>query len=173
MKKLPLSIITTSFILLSCMNILFSQSGYTVGLNGSYPVVTGSYFTGPETRTGPSVGVHVGTPYSFDLGPYSVGVGLGIEIANLGAVDGYNYTGYYLSLSTIIYELSSGPISILGSFGMYDGLAATGAVMYDLIIENVPLVLQPYARTTVLFDASGEGNASYLMSIGAMINYSF
>ena len=173
MKKIHLSMITTSIILLSCVNVLFSQEGYTAGLNVSYPLVTGAYFDGDGTRTGPSVGVNVGTPYSFDLASYSIGVGVGIELANMGADDGFNYTGFYLSLSTTVYELQSGPISVLGGFGLYDGLAITGAVMYDYAVANQPIVIQPYARTTLLFDASGLGDASYLMSIGAMVNYSF
>ena len=64
-------------------------------------------------------------------------------------------------------------ISVLGGFGLYDGLAATGAVLFDYDVANQPIVIQPYARTILFFDASGAGNASYLMSIGAMINYSF
>ena len=91
--------------LLSCMNILFSQEGYTIGLNVSYPIVNGEYFDGPGTKTGPFIGVNVATPYSFDLASYSVEGGVGIELANMGADDGFNYTGFYLSLSTTVYEL--------------------------------------------------------------------
>ena len=173
MKTFLLSIITTSIVLLSCMNILFSQEGYTIGLNVSYPLVNGEYFDGDGTRTGPAVGVNVGTPYKFDLASYSVGVGVGIEMANMGADDGFNYTGFYLSLSTTVYELQSGPISVLGGFGIYEGLAATGAVMYDYSIANQPIVIQPYARTTIFLDADGDGGKSYMMGIGAMVNYIF
>ena len=173
MKKLSMSIITTSIMLLSCVNVLFSQEEYTVGLNVSYPLVTGGYFDGTGTRTGPSVGVNVGTPYRFDLASYSFGVGVGIEIANMGADVGFNYTGFYLSLSTTVYELQGGPISVSGGLGMYDGLAAIGALTYDYAISDQPIVIQPYARTTLLLDADGDGSNSYLMSIGAMINYSF
>ena len=173
MKKFLLSIITTSIILLSCMNVLFSQEGYTAGLNVSYPLVTGAYFDRAGTTTGPSVGVNVGTPYRFDLASYSVGVGVGIELANMGADDGYNYTGCYLSLSTTVYELQSGPISVNGGLGMCGGLAATGSIIYDYAVTDQPIVIQPYARTTVLLDADDDGIKSWLMSIGANINYSF
>ena len=173
MKKFLLSIITTSIMLLSCVNVLFSQGEYTVGLNVSYPLVTGAYFDGSGTTTGPSVGVNVGTPYSFDLASYSVGVGVGIEIANMGADVGFNYTGFYLSLSTTVYELQSGPISVNGGLGMCGGLAATGSIIYDYAVTDLPIVIQPYARTTVLLDANGDGTKSFLMGIGANINYSF
>ena len=173
MKKFLLSIITTSIILLSCMNVLFSQEGYTAGLNVSYPLVTGKYFDGDGTRTGASVGVVVDTPYGFDLGPYAVGVGGGIELANMGADEDFTYTGFYVSLESTVYELPQGPIAVYGGIGMYGGLALTGAVTFDYTISGQSIVMQPYARTTLLLDADGDGATSYLMSIGAMINYSF
>jgi len=178
MKKMTVSIIMTSIILVGGMNSLFAQDsnsleGYSAGLNVSYPVVSGAYFDGDGTTTGPSVGVVVDTPYGFDLGPFAVGVGAGIEIANMGADDDFTYTGFYISLESTVYELSQGPISVYGGVGMYGGLAATGAVTFDYAVSGQPIVIQPYARTTVLLDASGNGDKSYLMSIGAMINYSF
>ena len=174
MKKISVSTIITSIMLVSGMNTLFAQdSGYSAGLNVSYPLVTGSYFDTDGTTTGPSVGVVVDTPYGFDLGPYSVGVGVGLELANLGADSSYTYTGFYVSLESTVYELESGPISVYGGLGMYGGLAAIGALKYDYAVSGQPIVIQPYARTTLLLDASGNGDPSYLMSIGAMINYSF
>ena len=173
-----MSVITiTSFMLLSGMNTLFAQdeegSGYSAGLNISYPLVKGTYFDGDGT-TGASVGVVVDTPYGFDLGPYSVGVGAGIELANMGADSSYTYTGFYVSLESTVHELESGPISVYGGLGMYDdGLAVIGALTYDYAISGQPIVIQPYARTTLLLNADGDGTTSYFMSIGAMINYSF
>ena len=172
-----MSVITiTAFMLLSGMNTLFAQdeegSGYSAGLNISYPLVKGAYYDGDGT-TGASVGVVVDTPYGFDLGPYSVGVGAGIELANMGADSNYTYTGFYVSLESTVYELESGPISVYGGLGMYGGLAAIGALTYDYAVSGQPIVIQPYARTTLLLDASGDGDTSYLMSLGAMINYSF
>ena len=178
MKKMVVSTIITSIMLVSGINTLFAQdegggSGYSAGLNVSYPLVAGAYFDNDGTTTGPSVGVVVDTPYGFDLGPFAVGVGAGIEIANMGADDDFTYTGFYVSLESTVYELSQGPISVYGGVGMYGGLAATGAVTFDYAVSGQPIVIQPYARTTILLDANGNGDSSYLMSIGAMINYSF
>ena len=176
MKKM--SVITiTSFMLVSGMNALFAQdeggSGYSAGLNVSYPLVTGSYFDTDGTTTGPSVGVVVDTPYGFDLGTFAVGVGVGIELANMGADENFTYTGFYVSLESTVYELESGPIAVYGGLGMFGGLAAIGALTYDYAISGQPIVIQPYARTTLLLNADGDGTSSYFMSIGAMINYSF
>ena len=177
MKKNALSVLITSIMLVSGMNALFAQdeggSGYSAGLNVSYPLLAGEYFDGDGTRTGVSVGVVVDTPYGFDLGPYSVGVGVGLELANLGADDNFTYTGFYVSLESTVYELESGPIGVYGGLGMYGGLAAIGALTYDYAVSGQPIVIQPYARTTLLLDADGDGTTSYIMSIGAMINYSF
>ena len=177
MKKIIVSITVFSLMLVSGMNVLFSQdeegSGYSAGLNFSYPLVTGAYYDGDGTTSGASVGVVVDTPYGFDLGPYSVGVGAGIELANMGADSSYTYTGFYVSLESTVYELESGPISVYGGLGMYGGLAALGAITYDYAISGQPIIIQPYARTTLLLDADGDGATSYFMSIGAMINYSF
>ena len=176
MKKLSFSLLITFCMILCNLNFILAQDsgiGYSAGLNVSTPLVTSSYFDGDGTTTGPSVGVVVSTPYSFDLGSYSVGVGAGIELANMGADDNFTYTGFYLSLSTEVFELESGPISLSGALGIYGGLAATGSILYDYAIENQPIVIQPYARTAVLLDSDGNGRGSYLMSIGAICNYSF
>ena len=158
--------------LLSGMNVLTAQEGYSVGLNLSTPLVSGSYYdVDGATTTGLGVGVVVGTPYSFDLGTYSLAVGGGIELANMGADDGFNYTGFYVSFSSTVYELASGPVSVYGGLGIYGGLAVTGALTYDYPVPDQPIVVQPYVRTALLLDA-GNGDPSYLMSIGAMINYS-
>ena len=175
MKKICLSLLITSLVFLGSINTLSAQTsldGYKGGLNISSPLVTGKYFDGDGTRTGPSVGVVVATPYGFELGPYTVGVGVGIESVNMGADDNFKYTGFYLSFSSAIYELASGPISVTGSIGTYGGLAVSGAIMCDYAIPGQPIVIQPYARTLLLLDANGNGDKSYLMSIGAMINYS-
>ena len=87
MKKMSLYLVITSLMLFSG---LIAQEGYSVGLNVSTPIMSGDYFDG---ETGLGMGVVVGTPYSFDLGTYSVGVGGGIELANMGANDDFKYTG--------------------------------------------------------------------------------
>ena len=171
MKNLKLIIMTTTIMLLSCMNVLFSQEGYTAGLNVSYPLVTGMYFDGEGSRTGPAVGVVIGTPYGFELGPYTVSVGVGIESVNMGADDNFKYTGFYLSFSSAIYELASGPISVTGSIGTYGGLAVSGAIMCDYAIPSQPIVIQPYARGTWLLDVNGNGDQQGWLSIGATIHY--
>ena len=167
MKKMSLYLVITSLMLLSG---LIAQEGYSVGLNVNTPIMSGDYFDG---ETGLGMGVVVSTPYSFDLGTYSVGVGGGIELANMGANDDFSYTGFYVSFSSTVYELASGPLSVYAGLGIYGGLAVTGALTYDYPVPDQPIVIQPYARTALLLDADGNGNSSYLMSIGAMINYNF
>ena len=53
MNKMTISFIITFILLASGMNVLFAQdeegSGYSAGLNVSYPLVTGSYFDGAGT----------------------------------------------------------------------------------------------------------------------------
>ena len=164
--------------LISGMKALSAQdlTGYSVGLNVSYPLVTGTYF---EDHTGPSVGVVVDTPYGFDLGPLAVGVGVGIEMLNVGSEDldenTYNHTGFYLSLSSAVYETPSGAILVSGTGGWYTGgLVFGGAVMFDYAVPDQPIVFQPYARSSIFNDAAGDGSTmSHIMSIGAQIIYSF
>ena len=177
MKKMSLLSLIISLMLVSGINLLSAQDGnplegYSAGINVSYPLVAGEYFSG-DGNTGASVGIVVDTPYGFDLGSFSVGVGAGVELANMGANDGFSYTGFYLSLESTVYELPQGPISLYGGGGWYDGLAGTGAVTFDYAISDQPIVIQPYLRATILLNANGNDEASGLMSIGAMVNYSF
>jgi len=148
----------------------FLFDGYTAGLNVSYPLMNGGYF---RDRIGPSVGIVVSTPYGFDLGPLSVGVGAGVEIVNVGAENDdftYNYTGFYLSLESAVYETPAGPISVSGAGGWYGSLVYSGAIMFDYAVPGKSMVIQPYVRE-IIFTEVDDGKPSYLISIGATIHY--
>ena len=146
------------------------RTKYSVGLNVSYPLTNGVYF---RDRIGPSVGIVVSTPYGFDLGPFSVGVGAGVEILNVGAENDdftYNYTGFSLSLAAV-YETPAGPISVSGAGGWYGSLVYSGAIMFDYAVPGQPMVIQPYVREILFFDIENGSPSSYLISIGATIHY--
>ena len=148
----------------------FLFDGYTVGLNVSYPLINGWYF---RDQIGPSVGIVVSTPYGFDLGSFSVGVGAGVEILNVGAENDdftYNYTGFYLSLESAVYETPAGPISVSGAGGWYGSLVYSGGIMFDYAVPGQSMVIQPYVRE-IIFTEVDNGNPSYLISIGATIHY--
>ena len=88
MKTLSLPIIS-SIILLTSMNTVYSEeesssnmlAGYTLGLNVGYPVFAQDYYT---DATGPVLGISVETPYGFNIGSYTIGIGLGINQLNFG-----------------------------------------------------------------------------------------
>ena len=177
MKKISLYIIITSLSMLVSMNALFSQDleGYTAGINIGYPIFSQEYYT---DATGPGLGIVVGTPFEFDMGNYSVGVGGGIDSANFGA--DASYTGLYVTLNSIVYETTAGPLSASVGGGYYMGgdndlypssLGINGGIAIEYALSNQNIVIQPYARGAYLFDVDGNGNKQGWLSIGAMINY--
>ena len=172
MKKMSLTVIITSTMLLTNFNTLFSQDfeGYAAGLNISYPIAVGEILKDQES---PSVGIVVDTPHEFDLGSYAVGVGAGIELVNMGAEDeNFSYTSFYLSLSSMVYETPAGPLSVYAGGGWFGSLGGTGAVMLDYALPDQPIVIQPYFRGTFITDSGvGGDNPTWILSIGAIINY--
>ena len=88
MKILSLPIIS-SLMWLTSMNTVYSEEesssnmlgGYTLGLNVGYPVFAQDYYT---DGTGPVLGINVDTPYGFNIGSYTIGIGGGINMVNFG-----------------------------------------------------------------------------------------
>ena len=119
--------------------------------------------------------------HGFDLGSYAIGVGGGIDLANVGG--DADYTGIYLSLSSTVYETPSGPLSVYGNLGYYmgnedgditysgNGLGVSGSITFDYAIPDQPLVIQPYGGGTYLLNPSNASGMSGWLSIGAMIHY--
>ena len=181
MKKMLPYIMITSSILLSGMNALFSQNfeGYTVGLNIGYPIYSQDYFTTEATgsdATGPTIGIVVDTPFGFDLGPYAIGVGGGIDLANVGG--DADYTGLYLTLNSIVYETPMGPLSLSAGGGYYLGgdlfpssVGINGGIAIAYAVHDQPIVIQPYAKGTLILNVDGEGNQQGWLCIGATIHY--
>ena len=184
--------IITSIILLTSINTAYSEEdsscnmleGYTVGLNISYPVFAQDYYT---DATGPALGINMETPYGFNIGSYAVGLGGGINMVNFGG--DADYTNISFSLSSSVFETPSGSISLSAGGGYYIGntdanvdrtayadysnntVGVNVAVGYYYAIQNQPLVIQPYARGSLLLNVDGEGNQQGWLSIGAIIHY--
>ncbi|MFH1852154.1 MAG: hypothetical protein ABIA75_07415 [Candidatus Neomarinimicrobiota bacterium] len=141
-------------------------AGYTAGLNVGYPIVTGEYFK--DGRSGPIIGVVGNTPYGFAVGPFNVGVGFGIE--SFLAEDAQ--FGVYGSLNSTIYVTPYGPLSLYGGAGYYGGLGIVAGGYYEYMVPNMPLVLKPYMRGTLMSSATeGSNKASYYINIGVMALY--
>ena len=191
MKTLTLPIIT-SIILLASIDTVYSEedssysmlAGYTVGLNVGYPVFAQNYYT---DATGPALGINVESPYGFNIGSYTVGIGGGINMVNFGG--DADYTNISLSLSSKVTDISSGSLSISAGGGYYIGntdvnsnssilnkysnntLGINGGVGFYYAIPNQPLVIQPYARGSWLLNVDGDGNRQGWLSIGTVIHY--
>ena len=156
----------------------FLFDGYTVGLNVSLPQIS-DFWT--IVHSGPYVGIVVSRPDVFDLGSFSVGVGAGVEILNMG-VKNADYTGFHLSIESAIYETPAGPISVSGAGRWYSSIkdqlntlepsaaAVSAAIMFDYAVPGQPMVIQPYVRE-IIFTEVDNGKPSYLISIGATIHY--
>ena len=191
MKTLTLPIIT-SIILLASIDTVYSEedsscnmlAGYTVGLNVGYPVFAQNYYT---DAMGPALGINVESPYGFNIGSYTVGIGGGINMVNFGG--DADYTNVSMSLSSNVTDISSGSLSISAGGGYYIGntdvnsnssilnkysnntLGINGGVGFYYAIPNQPLVIQPYARGSWMLNVDGDGNQQGWLSIGTVIHY--
>lgn len=144
------------------------MAGYTVGLNVGMPVVGGEYYA--DSGMDPVFGVVIGTPYGLPLGPFNVGVNVGLESAN-------GLTGVFGVLNASVYETPQGPISVFGGAGLLEGLGLIGGASMDIAIPNQPIVAKPYVRANITTgaadtDGDGEGDAATgWIQVGAMISY--
>lgn len=145
-------------------------AGFTAGVNVAYPVVTGKFYEGD---TGPVVGIVVGTPYGFPLGPFSLGVGAGIEYAMFG--NDKQEVGAFATVNTMVYSTPQGPISLYGGVGLLGGLGVIGGAFFDYMVPNVPLVIKPYVRanisTSAAVDDQDNSAPTGWIQLGAMLSY--
>ena len=139
-------------------------SGFTVGLNVAMPVIGGEFYT--ESGMDPVFGIVIGTPYGLPLGPFNVGVNVGIESAN-------GLTGVFGILNAQVAEVSGGPVSVFGGIGMLEGLGIIGGASWDYPMD--PVIIKPYVRATVTtgaaLDENGDAASTGWIQVGAMVSY--
>ena len=152
--------------------------GLTVGLNIGFPVITGAYLKG-ATSTGPNIGIVVGTPYGFPLGPFSIGVGA--EILTYSWGDYYSGMAILGTINTTLNDMLPfevpGVLSAQiggGYFGA--GLGTTVGVAYDIELPNIPVAIKVYDRINVTSAAGGDDpynkdQPTMWINIGAIVTY--
>ena len=144
---------------------LTAQSGYTIGINVGMPVIGGEYYA--DSGMDPVFGVVIGTPFGLPLGPFNVGVNIGLESAN-------GLTGVFGILNASVMETAQGPISVFGGVGLLEGLGLIGGVSLDYAIPNQPIVIKPYVRATITTGAAGTEDdpaPTGWIQLGLMVSY--
>ena len=145
---------------------LTAQSGYTVGINVGMPVIGGEYYA--DSGMDPVFGVVIGTPYGLPLGPFNVGVNIGLESAN-------GLTGVFGILNASVMETAQGPISVFGGVGLLEGLGLIGGISLDYAFPNQPIVIKPYVRANITTAGAKLSNGDEVMTgwvqLGAMLSY--
>ena len=140
--------------------------GYTIGINVGMPVIGGEYYA--DSGMEPVFGVVIGTPFGLPLGPFNVGVNIGLESAN-------GLTGVFGILNASIYETAQGPISVFGGAGLLEGLGLIGGISLDYAIPNQPIVIKPYVRANITtgaaMDVNGDPAPTGWIQLGAMVSY--
>ena len=144
---------------------LTAQSGYTIGINVGMPVIGGEYYA--DSGMDPVFGVAIGTPFGLPLGPFNVGVNIGLESAN-------GLTGVFGVLNASVMETAQGPISVFGGVGLLEGLGLIGGVSLDYAIPNQPIVIKPYVRANITTGTAGNEDDPALtgwIQLGAIVSY--
>ena len=140
--------------------------GYTVGINVGMPVIGGEYYA--DSGMEPVFGVVIGTPFGLPLGPFNVGVNIGLESAN-------GLTGVFGILNASVMETAQGPISVFGGAGLLEGLGLIGGISLDYAIPNQPIVIKPYVRANITtgaaMDENGDPASTGWIQLGAMVSY--
>ena len=140
--------------------------GYTIGINVGMPVIGGEYYA--DSGMDPVFGVVIGTPFGLPLGPFNVGVNIGLESAN-------GLTGVFGILNASIYETAQGPISVFGGAGLLEGLGLIGGISLDYAFPNQPIVIKPYVRANITTAGAKMSNGDEVMTgwiqLGAMLSY--
>jgi len=163
MKRVSILLIITALFAVP-LTAQSAMAGYTVGVNVGYPVVTGEAFESLGVK--PVLGVVVGTPYGMPLGPFNVGVNVGLESAN-------GFTGIFGILNASVYELPQGPVSVFGGVGLLDGVGLIGGASLDYAIPNQPIVAKPYVRANISTGGAGPDgdDPTGWIQLGAMVSY--
>ena len=140
--------------------------GYTIGINVGMPVIGGEYYA--DSGMEPVFGVVIGTPFGLPLGPFNVGVNIGLESAN-------GLTGVFGILNASIYETAQSIISVFGGAGLLEGLGLIGGISLDYAFPNQPIVFKPYVRANITtgaaMDENGDPASTGWIQLGAMVSY--
>ena len=153
-----------------------ASAGFTVGLNIGYPIITGEYLKGAESA-GPNIGIIVGTPYGFPLGPFTIGVGA--EILTYSWGDYYSGIALLGTINTALNDMLPfelpGILSIQVSGGYFGaGLGTTIGGSFDYQVPNLPLFIKAYGRGNATTAAGGDDIADKptgWINLGAIISY--
>ncbi len=164
MKRVSILLIITALFAVP-LTAQSAMAGYTVGLNVGMPVVGGEYYA---DGMDPVFGVVIGTPYGLPLGPFNVGVNVGLESAN-------GLTGVFGILNASVYELPQGPVSVFGGVGLLEGLGLIGGASFDYAVPDQPIVVKPYVRANITtgaaMDENGDSAPTGWIQLGAMVSY--
>ena len=163
MKRVSILLIITALFAVP-LTAQSAMAGYTVGLNVGMPVVGGEYYA---DGMDPVFGVVIGTPYGLPLGPFNVGVNVGLESAN-------GLTGVFGILNASVYELPQGPVSVFGGVGLLEGLGLIGGASFDYAVPDQPIVVKPYVRANITTGAAGTDDdpaPTGWIQLGAMVSY--
>ena len=163
MKRVSILLIITALFAVP-LTAQSAMAGYTVGLNVGMPVVGGEYYA---DGMDPVFGVVIGTPYGLPLGPFNVGVNVGLESAN-------GLTGVFGILNASVYELPQGPVSVFGGVGLLEGLGLIGGASFDYAVPDQPIVVKPYVRANITTGAAGSEDdpaPTGWIQLGAMVSY--
>ena len=140
--------------------------GYTIGINVGMPVIGGEYYA--DSGMEPVFGVVIGTPFGLPLGPFNVGVNIGLESAN-------GLTGVFGIFNASIYETAQSIISVFGGAGLLEGLGLIGGISLDYAFPNQPIVIKPYVRANITTAGAKMSNGDEAMTgwiqLGAMLSY--
>ena len=150
--------------------------GFAIGLNIGFPVITGAYLKG-ATSTGPNIGIIVGTPYGFPLGPFSIGVGA--EILTYSWGDYYSGMALLGTINTALndmlpFEVPGVLSAQIGGGYFGKGLGTTVGVAYDIELPNIPVAIKVYNRANMTTAAGGddiEDKPTGWVNIGIMVTY--
>lgn len=155
------------------MELESGVGGFTVGLNIGYPVYTGQYMK--DMDKGPNIGVIVGTPYGFPLGPFNIGAGA--EIVNY-TFSGYKGNAFFATINTSIYNIAGVDLAVQvggGYFGGGVGTTVGGSI--DYAMPNLPLTVRGYTRANVTSNVGNKSDDlnpnqdSGWISVGVMLAY--
>jgi hypothetical protein len=155
--------------------------GYTVGLDGGYPVyMHGGLGTSYDTA-GPAFGLVINSPFGAAIGPFEIGFGAqaGMYSFSHSSIDDREISGLYLlgTANTSIFETQQGTVSVQVGAGYFGAsLGFTAGAAFDYAIPGAPVVIRPYIRGNGTLDSGGDAgsdeSAAYSwLNVGLMVSY--
>jgi len=150
----------------------FVNTGYTVGVMGSYPLWMSPGLA--DGKASPVFGVVVSTPFGVAVGPIKMGMGAKLGMFDFSDKD-HGISGVILitTLNMAIMETTRGAISAEAGGGYYGAsLGVTAGIKYSYTIDGVPLILEPHFRFNATVDSAENdiGSIGWL-SAGMYLSY--